>query len=152
MTAVMPAEAWFVLSALLSPVGYVIQDVVADAMTVEAVPRVDENGKPVPQEARKLMNTTMQTLGRVALIGGLALVAAFNLYLFADVEKLSEAEKLAVYRTDLPDRDGDPIYLRARNRSRLFHKTQGNRATRCRGHGAERGTGGAYGPGRPPCA
>ena len=98
MTAVMPAEAWFVLAALLSPVGYVIQDVVADAMTVEAVPRVDENGKPVPQEARKLMNTTMQTLGRVAVIGGLALVAAINLYLFADVGKLSEAQKVAVYR------------------------------------------------------
>ena len=98
MTAVMPAEAWFVLAALLSPVGYVIQDVVADAMTVEAVPRVDEHGKPVPQEARKLMNTTMQTLGRVAVIGGLALVAAINLYLFADVGKLSEAQKVAVYR------------------------------------------------------
>ncbi|OGA20683.1 MAG: hypothetical protein A3I02_13880 [Betaproteobacteria bacterium RIFCSPLOWO2_02_FULL_67_26] len=98
MTAVMPAEAWFVLAALLSPVGYVVQDVVADAMTVEAVPRIGEDGKPVPQDARKLMNTTMQTLGRVALIGGLALVAAVNLYLFADVEKLSEVEKVAVYR------------------------------------------------------
>ncbi|HSE01552.1 MAG TPA: hypothetical protein VLB72_12535, partial [Burkholderiales bacterium] len=98
MVAVMPAEAWFVLAALLSPVGYVIQDVVADAMTVEAVPRVDENGRPIPQEARKLMNTTMQTLGRVALIGGLALVAAINLYLFTGVERLSEAEKIAVYR------------------------------------------------------
>jgi MFS family permease len=98
MTAVMPAEAWFVLAVLLSPIGYVIQDVIADAMTVEAVPRVDENGSPVPQETRKLMNTTMQTLGRVALIGGLALVAAINLYLFADVERLTEAEKVAVYR------------------------------------------------------
>jgi MFS family permease len=98
MTAIMPAEAWYVLSALLSPVGYVIQDVVADAMTVEAVPRVDEHGNPVSQEARKLMNTTMQTLGRVALIGGLALVAAINLYLFEDVERLTEPEKVAVYR------------------------------------------------------
>ena len=98
MVAVMPAEAWFVLSVLLSPIGYVVQDVVADAMTVEAVPRVDEHGKPVPQEARKLMNTTMQTLGRVALISGLALVAAINLYLFTGVERLSEAEKIAVYR------------------------------------------------------
>jgi len=95
---VMPAEAWFVLSALLAPVGYVIQDVVADAMTVEAVPRVDESGKPVPQETRKLMNTTMQTLGRVALIGGLALVAAINLYMFSDVERLTEAEKIDTYR------------------------------------------------------
>ena len=58
MTAVMPAEAWYVLSALLSPVGYVVQDVVADAMTVEAVPRVDEEGRPLPLETRKLMNTT----------------------------------------------------------------------------------------------
>ena len=98
MVAVMPAEAWFVLAALLSPVGYVVQDVVADAMTVEAVPRVDEHGKPVPQEARKLMNTTMQTLGRVALIGGLALVAAINLYLFTGVERLTEPEKIEVYR------------------------------------------------------
>jgi MFS family permease len=98
MTAVMPAEAWFVLAALLSPIGYVVQDVVADAMTVEAVPRVDERGRPIDQATRKLMNTTMQTLGRVALIGGLALVAAINLYLFAGVERLSEAEKIAVYR------------------------------------------------------
>jgi MFS family permease len=98
MTAVMPAEAWFVLSALLSPVGYVVQDVVADAMTVEAVPRVDEEGRPLPPETRKLMNTTMQTLGRVALIGGLALVGAVNLYLFADVQRLSEVEKVAIYR------------------------------------------------------
>jgi hypothetical protein len=99
MVAVMSAERWYVLAALLAPVGYVIQDVVADAMTVEAVPRVDAQGRPVSQEARKLMNTTMQTLGRVALIGGLALVAAVNIYLFADVEKLTAAEKLAVYRT-----------------------------------------------------
>jgi MFS family permease len=98
MTAVMPAEAWYALSFLLSPVGYVIQDVVADAMTVEAVPRYDADGRPVSQEARKLMNTTMQTLGRVALIGGLALVAAINLYLFEGVEKLTEVEKVAIYR------------------------------------------------------
>src|SRR5512142_3219468 len=42
MAAVMPVDAWFVLSTLLSPIGYVVQDAVADAMTVEAVPRVDE--------------------------------------------------------------------------------------------------------------
>jgi len=46
--------------------------VVADAMTVEAVPRVDERGRPIDPATRKLMNTTMQTLGRVALIGAFA--------------------------------------------------------------------------------
>ena len=40
MAAVMSVESWYVLSALLSPVGYVLQDVVADAMTVDDVPRV----------------------------------------------------------------------------------------------------------------
>ena len=44
MAEVMPVEVWFVFSALLAPVGYVVQDVVADAMTVEAVPRVDAQG------------------------------------------------------------------------------------------------------------
>ena len=46
MTAVMPVEAWYVLSVLLAPLGYVVQDVVADAMTVEAVPEIDELGDP----------------------------------------------------------------------------------------------------------
>lgn len=98
MTAIMPAEAWFVVSALLSPIGYVIQDAVADAMTVEAVPRVDEHGRPIGPATRKLMHTTMQTLGRVAIIGGSTLVALINLYLFTGVERLPEAEIALIYR------------------------------------------------------
>ena len=31
-------EVWFVISSILAPVGFVLQDVVADAMTVEAIP------------------------------------------------------------------------------------------------------------------
>ena len=98
MTAIMPAEAWFVVSALLSPIGYVIQDAVADAMTVEAVPRVDEHGRPIDPATRKLMHTTMQTLGRVAIIGGSTLVALINLYLFTGVERLPQAAIALIYR------------------------------------------------------
>jgi hypothetical protein len=98
MTAIMPAEAWYVLSALLAPIGYVIQDVVADAMTVEAVPRVDEAGRAIALAERKLMNTTMQTLGRVAIIGGTVLVALINLYVFSGAGRLPEAQKVAIYR------------------------------------------------------
>jgi hypothetical protein len=98
MTAVMPAGVWFVLSALLAPVGYVIQDAVADAMTVEAVPRVDRDGRLIDPAARKLMHTTMQTLGRVAIIGGLVLVAMINLYVFSGVQALPEAEMARIYR------------------------------------------------------
>ena len=97
MRATMRAEAWFVLSALLAPVGYVVQDVVADAMTVEAVPRVDAQGRPVDAAALKLMHTTMQTLGRVAIIGGSVAVALANVTLFAGVEQMSAADKVAVY-------------------------------------------------------
>jgi hypothetical protein len=97
MAAVMPVESWFVLSALLAPIGYVLQDAVADAMTVEAVPRVDDEGQPIDPERRKLMHTTMQTLGRVAIIGGSVLVAVINLYVFAGVQQLDEAQKVDKY-------------------------------------------------------
>lgn len=98
MEAIMPAEAWFVLSTLLAPIGYVTQDAVADAMTVEAVPRVDIKGIPIDQEKRKLMNTTMQTLGRVAIIGGTVLVALINLYLFRGVHNVPPAQMALIYR------------------------------------------------------
>jgi len=98
MTAVMPAGAWFVLSSLLSPIGFVIQDTVADAMTVEAVPHFDDDGERIDPAKLKLMHTTMQTLGRVAIIGGSVLVGLINVYMFSDVELLSEVEKVRVYR------------------------------------------------------
>jgi hypothetical protein len=100
MTAYMDAEAWYVWSALLAPVGYVIQDVVADAMTVEAVPLVDEQGERFAERELKVMHTTMQTLGRVAIISGLVLVAGLNIGMFAGVADMSEADKVRVY-TDI---------------------------------------------------
>jgi len=97
MTQYMNVEAWFVMSVLLAPSGYVIQDVVADAMTVEAVPPVDERGKPYPDGEVKAMHTTMQTLGRFAIVSGLIAVAALNITMFAGVEEMSEAEKASIY-------------------------------------------------------
>jgi hypothetical protein len=97
MATVMPVEAWYVLSVLLAPLGYVVQDVVADAMTVEAVPTLDEAGRPIDDETRRLMHTTMQTLGRVAIIGGVVFVALLNVWLFRGVEAMDEAAKLATY-------------------------------------------------------
>ena len=98
MTAILPAEVWFVISALLSPIGYVIQDAVADAMTVEAVPRVDEKGQLFDEPTRKLMHTTMQTLGRVAIVGGGILVAMINVYVFSGTEGLPQAELVRLYK------------------------------------------------------
>lgn len=97
MTGVLPAESWFVIATLLAPIGYVIQDTVADAMTVEAVPRLDEQGKPIPEEQIRLAHTTMQTLGRVAIIGGTLMVALANVYLFMGVETKDAAAQADVY-------------------------------------------------------
>ncbi|MEZ5738957.1 MAG: hypothetical protein R3E68_05490 [Burkholderiaceae bacterium] len=92
-----PLEHWYVLSVLLAPIGYVTQDVVADAMTVEAVPLVDLHGQPYTDDARKAMHTTMQTLGRVAIIGGSLLVSLLNVYMLSGVDQASESVRLGVY-------------------------------------------------------
>lgn len=90
-------ETWYVLSVLLAPGGYVIQDAVADAMTVEAVPNHDDAGAPLPDSDVRSMHTTMQTLGRLAIIGGTVAVAALNITMFSGVESMTAEEKLTVY-------------------------------------------------------
>lgn len=100
LTPYMSMESWFVLAAMLAPVGYVLQDVVADAMTVEAVPLVDDSGQPFDPQSLKMMHTTMQTLGRVAVVGGGIGVSLINIFMFNDVGTLSEAAKVEVY-TDI---------------------------------------------------
>ncbi len=97
MARYMSAEAWYVLSTLLAPLGYVIQDVVADAMTVEAVPLVDDAGRPYDEHTLKLMHTTMQTLGRVAIVGGGIVVSLVNILMFRGAGEMTEAMKAAVY-------------------------------------------------------
>lgn len=97
MVKIMPLETWFIISTLLAPIGYVTQDVVADAMTVEAVPHFNEQGQAIDKSKLRLMHTTMQTLGRVAIIGGGTLVYSLNIYMFSGVGNLIEAEKLEVY-------------------------------------------------------
>ena len=97
MAQIFSIETWFVISVILAPVGYVVQDVVADAMTVEAVPLIDEFGKDYSRDQVKIMHTTMQTLGRFAIIGGTVLVALVNVILFRNVESLEQVDKINLY-------------------------------------------------------
>lgn len=97
MRSFMSIEAWYVLSSLLAPIGYVMQDVVADAMTTEAIPRSKEDGSAWSEQEKKSMHTTMQTLGRVAIVGGSLLVALLNMYMFSGTELLPKAEKALIY-------------------------------------------------------
>lgn len=97
MGSIMPISSWYVVALLLAPSGYAVQDVVADAMTVEAVPQTDENGKPFTQEEARALHTTMQTLGRVAIISGLASVAGVNIWIFSGVEDIGFDDRLQLY-------------------------------------------------------
>jgi hypothetical protein len=97
MRQFLSVEAWFVISSLLSPAGYVVQDAVADAMSVEAVPRVGADGQPLSEDETKALHTTMQTLGRIALIGGLVFVAVLNIVMFSGVDSLTQAETAQIY-------------------------------------------------------
>ncbi|WP_425083403.1 hypothetical protein [Ruegeria profundi] len=97
MSKFMPLEDWYVVALLLAPSGYALQDVVADAMTVEAVPKVDQRGLPFTPEETRAQHTTMQTLGRVSIISGFAAVAAVNIWIFSGTEELQKSERLALY-------------------------------------------------------
>ncbi len=97
MEAILPIPAWYVISVMLAPCGYVLQDAVADAMSVEAVPTLDSHGEAIPDEESKAMHTTMQTLGRFALISGTVAVAVLNIVMFSGADQLAEAEKAEVY-------------------------------------------------------
>ncbi len=97
MRAWLSVEAWFVLSSLLAPAGYVVQDTVADAMTSKRCRASETTVQPLSDEESKALHTTMQTLGRIALITGLVFVAVLNIVVFAGVESLSQSQKADVY-------------------------------------------------------
>ncbi|MEW9922242.1 hypothetical protein AB2B41_21805 [Marimonas sp. MJW-29] len=97
MRSVLPIEAWYVIAVLLAPSGYALQDVVADAMTVEAVPRTNKSGEAFSETDARAMHTTMQTLGRIAIISGLSAVAAVNIWIFSGADTLGDAERLGLY-------------------------------------------------------
>jgi hypothetical protein len=97
MARIMPANAWYVTSALLAPCGFVLQDIVADAMSVEAVPHRTPEGDTYSAAESRVMHTTMQTLGRITLIGGFSAAAAMNVWLFDGADALLQSEKGALY-------------------------------------------------------
>jgi hypothetical protein len=78
MGGMLPLSIWYIISTMLAPVGFILQDVVADAMTVEAVPGFRADGTPLPEDELKRMHVTVQTLGRVAILGGSAVVAGLG--------------------------------------------------------------------------
>ena len=95
MEIYLSAEIWFIISALLTPIGYVIQDVVADAMTVEAVE--NKNTKNKNRKFLKKEHTLLQLYGRVAIILGTLLVGLLNVLMFSDAKELGKNQIADIY-------------------------------------------------------
>lgn len=72
------AEVVYVAASLLSVVGLVVQDSVADAMTTEVVDRTKPDGTPRDATVVQAELGDVQVLGRVALMGGAFAVAGLG--------------------------------------------------------------------------
>ena len=68
----------YVLGAMLVVIGTVLQDVVADAMSTEVVPRTDTAGNERPDESVRVELGMVQVLGRLAVSAGVLAVAGLS--------------------------------------------------------------------------
>ena len=75
---VLRVDQLYVLASLLSVTGLVLQDVVADAMSTEVVPRRAPDGTPRPQADIDHDLGMVQVLGRLALSFGIFAVAGVS--------------------------------------------------------------------------
>jgi BT1 family protein len=72
------ADHLYLLGAMLIVIGTVIQDVVADAMSTEVVPRQDAGGTARPEEEVRAELGMVQVIGRLALSAGILAVAGMS--------------------------------------------------------------------------
>ncbi|MEC8100057.1 MAG: hypothetical protein VX089_02470 [Pseudomonadota bacterium] len=96
MEAYLPAELWYIISAILTPVGYVIQDVVADALTVEAVENYNI-GNIRKKISIRNEHMLLQLYGRFSIILGSLLVGLLNIHIFSGIKNMNKTEILEAY-------------------------------------------------------
>lgn len=71
-------DTLFVAAMLLVTIGIVLQDVVADAMSAEVVPREQPDGTPRPEDDVRRELALVQVLGRLALTFGIVATAGLS--------------------------------------------------------------------------
>lgn len=76
--SILPPSGFFVLGSILIVLGTVVQDVVADAMSTEVVPRHDTNGAARDTLEVRAELGMIQVLGRLALSAGIVAVAGLS--------------------------------------------------------------------------
>lgn len=72
------ADHLYILGAMLVAIGTVVQDVVADAMSTEVVPRTDAQGNERPDHIVRTELGMVQVLGRLAVSAGVLAVAGLS--------------------------------------------------------------------------
>jgi MFS family permease len=77
----MRPDRLYILASILAVLGVVVQDVVADAMTTEVVPRSNADGTPRPQAEIDGELAMVQVLGRIVFTTGTFAVAWLGGYL-----------------------------------------------------------------------
>src|SRR3954468_19037937 len=83
------ADHLYILGAMLVAIGTVVQDVVADAMSTEVVPRTDAQGNERPDHIVRTELGMVQVLGRLAVSAGVLAVAGLSGWL---AQVMSRAE------------------------------------------------------------
>jgi len=81
------AEQAYLFGALLIVIGTLIQDVVADAMSTEVVPRVDAGGNARAEQEVRAELGMVQVLGRLALSFGILAVAGLSGWLASFLDR-----------------------------------------------------------------
>lgn len=105
----------YLAASLISVIGLVLQDVVADGMTVEVVKRKDDNGQPRDAQAIKEDLAMVQLLGRLSLSLGIFVVAGLGgwlaeifsyetMFLLALVIPLISISGTLLVKLDTPER------------------------------------------------
>lgn len=92
-----PPNSLFIFSSVIGQLGWVLQDVVADATTSEVVPSVDEKFATRDIGVIHQEHTYVQTLGRLSMIVGTIVGSLFNFILFYNTKDYSPIQRENLY-------------------------------------------------------
>jgi hypothetical protein len=80
---VMSIQSWFLIASIAPPFGFVLQNVVANALTVDVARQIAAKNKYDDNEKIIKLNVTIQICARSALIIGMGAATVFNLIIFS---------------------------------------------------------------------
>lgn len=92
----LPVETWYLLASIFTALGIVLQDVVADGLSVE-IGAAREAASSNQDDDGQSHHTSVQTVARVATLVGAFLAGAYNVFILSGADSLSPADRLELY-------------------------------------------------------